>query len=426
MSIIDTIRIAFAALTANKLRSSLTMLGIIIGVSAVITLMAVGQGSQKGVTERIQGLGSNLIFIRPGESQASNVQAAVYGGQALTLVDTDAYAINDPERFPYVEGVAPQVDFEARLIAGGENTTTTVIGTTPDYPYVRDFYLAKGQFISDDDITRKGLVAVLGHGVAQTLFGDSEPIGKSVRLAVGPPSMSITFNFRVIGVMEPKGATATGDEDDLMFIPLPTMQARIPFLRNPQGLSNVFQISVKVSDRDDFERAEKEIAALLRQRHNVTKDDFEILTQTDVADLKAAETEISRTLWAAMAAIAGISLAVGGIGIMNIMLVSVTERTREIGIRKAVGATGGDILRQFLVEALMVTMAGGAIGVILGVTLATLADGRTILEQSVRAEVSLVAVVLAFGVSAVIGLFFGIYPAYNASRLNPIEALHHE
>jgi putative ABC transport system permease protein len=426
MSIIDTIRIAFAALTANKLRSSLTMLGIIIGVSAVITLMAVGQGSQKGVTERIQGLGSNLIFIRPGESQASNVQAAVYGGQALTLVDTDAYAINDPERFPYVEGVAPQVDFEARLIAGGENTTTTVIGTTPDYPYVRDFYLAKGQFISDDDITRKGLVAVLGHGVAQTLFGDSEPIGKSVRLAVGPPSMSITFNFRVIGVMEPKGATATGDEDDLMFIPLPTMQARIPFLRNPQGLSNVFQISVKVSDRDDFERAEKEIAALLRERHNVTKDDFEILTQTDVADLKAAETEISRTLWAAMAAIAGISLAVGGIGIMNIMLVSVTERTREIGIRKAVGATGGDILRQFLVEALMVTMAGGAIGVILGVTLATLADGRTILEQSVRAEVSLVAVVLAFGVSAVIGLFFGIYPAYNASRLNPIEALHHE
>jgi len=426
MSIIDTIRIAFAALTANKLRSSLTMLGIIIGVSAVITLMAVGQGSQKGVTERIQGLGSNLIFIRPGQSQASNVQAAVYGGQALTLVDTDAYAINDPERFPYVEGVAPQVDFEARLIAGGENTTTTVIGTTPDYPYVRDFYLAKGQFISDDDITRKGLVAVLGHGVAQTLFGDSEPIGKSVRLAVGPPSMSITFNFRVIGVMEPKGATATGDEDDLMFIPLPTMQARIPFLRNPQGLSNVFQISVKVSDRDDFERAEKEIAALLRQRHNVTKDDFEILTQTDVADLKAAETEISRTLWAAMAAIAGISLAVGGIGIMNIMLVSVTERTREIGIRKAVGATGGDILRQFLVEALMVTMAGGAIGVILGVTLATLADGRTILEQSVRAEVSLVAVVLAFGVSAVIGLFFGIYPAYNASRLNPIEALHHE
>jgi putative ABC transport system permease protein len=402
------------------------MLGIIIGVSAVITLMAVGQGSQKGVTERIRGLGSNLIFIRPGESQASNVQAAVYGGQALTLVDTDAYAINDPERFPYVEGVAPQVDFEARLIAGGENTTTTVIGTTPDYPYVRDFYLAKGQFISDDDITRKGLVAVLGHGVAQTLFGDSEPMGKSVRLAVGPPSMSITFNFRVIGVMEPKGATATGDEDDLMFIPLPTMQARIPFLRNPQGLSNVFQISVKVSDRDDFERAEKEIAALLRERHNVTKDDFEILTQTDVADLKAAETEISRTLWAAMAAIAGISLAVGGIGIMNIMLVSVTERTREIGIRKAVGATGGDILRQFLVEALMVTMAGGAIGVILGVTLATLADGRTILEQSVRAEVSLVAVVLAFGVSAVIGLFFGIYPAYNASRLNPIEALHHE
>ena len=425
MSVIDTIRSAFAALAANKLRSSLTMLGIIIGVSAVITLMAVGQGSQKGVTERIRGLGSNLLFIKPGQSQAQSAQAAVYTGQALTLVDTDAYAINDPERFPYVDGVAPQIDFEGQLIAGAQNTATTIIGTTPCYQYVRDFYVARGQFLSEDDITRKGLVAVLGHRVAQTLFGDSDPIGKSVRLAVGPGGM-ITFNFRVIGVMEPKGATATGDEDDLMFIPLPTMQARVPFLRHPQGLSNVFQISVKVRDRGDFDRAEKEIAALLRERHNVSKDDFVILTQTDVANLEAAETEISQTLWAAMAAIAGISLVVGGIGIMNIMLVSVTERIREIGIRKAVGATRGDILLQFLVEALMVTMAGGVIGVVLGVPLSTLADGRTILEQSVRAEVSPLAVILAFGVSVAIGLFFGIYPAYNASRLNPIEALHHE
>jgi putative ABC transport system permease protein len=426
MTITDTIRTAIAALTANKLRSLLTMLGIIIGVSAVITLMAVGQGSRRGVTERLQGLGSNLLFIRPGPSQASDVQSAVYGGQALTLVDADAYAINDPESFPYVEGVAPQVDFEGRLIAGGENTTTTIIGTTPDYQYVRDFYVARGQFISDDDIARKGLVAVLGSRVAETLFGDAEPIGKTVRLAVGPPTMALTFNFRVVGVMEPKGATAIGDEDDLMFIPLPTMQARIPFLRNPQGLSNVFQISVKVSDRSDFDQAKKDISALLRERHNVDEDDFVILTQTDVANLEAAETEISQTLWAAMAAIAGISLVVGGIGIMNIMLVSVTERIREIGIRKAMGATRGDVLMQFLVEALMVTMAGGVIGVILGVTLATLADGRTILEQSVRADVSPVAVILAFGVSAAIGVFFGIYPAYNASRLNPIEALHHE
>jgi putative ABC transport system permease protein len=426
MTITDTIRTAIAALAANKLRSSLTMLGIIIGVSAVITLMAVGQGSQKGVTERLQGLGSNLLFIRPGPSQASDVQSAVYGGQALTLVDADAYAINDPDKFPYVEGVAPQVDFEGRLIAGGENTTTTIIGTTPDYQYVRDFYVARGQFISDDDIARKGLVAVLGSRVAETLFGDTEPIGKTVRLAVGPPTMALTFNFRVIGVMQPKGATAIGDEDDLMFIPLPTMQARIPFLRNPQGLSNVFQISVKVSDRSDFDQAEKDIAALLRERHNVDENDFVILTQTDVANLEAAQTEISQTLWAAMAAIAGISLVVGGIGIMNIMLVSVTERIREIGIRKAMGATRSDVLMQFLVEALMVTMAGGVIGVILGVTLSTLADGRTILQQSVRADVSPVAVILAFGVSAAIGLFFGIYPAYNASRLNPIEALHHE
>jgi len=422
MSIINTVRTAIIALAANTMRSSLTMLGIIIGVSAVITLMAVGQGAQKGVTERIRGLGSDLLFIRPGQIQTSNAARALVQTEALTLVDTDAYALNDPERFPYIEGVAAQVTFDAQVIAGSRNTHTTITGTTPDYQFVRDFYVAQGQFITQDDVTRKGLVAVLGSRAASDLFGDSNPIGRTIRLAVGPGGI-ISFTFRVTGVMETRGATATGDEDDLVFIPLPTMQARIPFLRNPQGLSNVMQISVKVTDSSEFGRAEKEIAALLRDRHKVKKDDFTIRSQED---LIATATDVSDTLTILLGSIAGISLLVGGIGIMNIMLVSVTERTREIGIRKAVGATRRDILMQFLVEALTVTMLGGGIGVALGITLAKIANGQAIGGEDIRTVISPLAVILAFGVSGAIGIFFGIYPAFRASRLNPIEALRHE
>jgi putative ABC transport system permease protein len=422
MSLIDTVRTAFVALAANTLRSSLTMLGIIIGVSAVITLMAVGQGAQKGVTDRIRGLGSNLLFIRPGQVQTSNAARALAQTEALTLVDADAYALNDPERFPYIEGVAPQVTFDAQVIAAAQNTRTTITGTTPDYQFVRDFYVVQGQFITQEDVTRKGLVAVLGSRAAKDLFGDTNPIGKTIRLAVGPGGI-ISFTFRVAGIMEPRGATATGDEDDLVFIPLPTMQARIPFLRNPQGLSNVMQISVKLTDSGQFDRAKKEIAALLRERHKVKKDDFTIRSQED---LISTVTDVSDTLTILLGSIAGISLVVGGIGIMNIMLVSVTERTREIGIRKAVGATRRDIMTQFLMEALAVTMLGGGIGVVLGITLARIANGQTIADEEIQTVISPLAVILAFGVSAAIGLFFGVYPAFRASRLNPIEALRHE
>jgi len=422
MSLLNTVRTALVALTANTMRSSLTMLGIIIGVSAVITLMAVGQGAQKGVTERIRGLGSDLLFIRPGQTQTSNAAQAIAQSEALTLVDTDAYALDDPDRFPYIEGVAPQVTFDAQVIAGPRNTRTTITGTTAEYQFVRDFYVAQGQFITQDDVTRKGLVAVLGSRAATDLFGETNPIGKTIRIAVGPGGV-ISFTFRVTGIMEPRGATATGDEDDLVFIPLPTMQARIPFLRNPQGLSNVMQISVKVTDSGEFDRAEKEIAALLRERHKVKEDDFTIRSQED---LIATATDVSDTLTILLGSIAGISLLVGGIGIMNIMLVSVTERTREIGIRKAVGATRRDIMMQFLVEALTVTMLGGGIGVALGITLAKIADGQTVADEDIRTVISPLAVILAFGVSAAIGIFFGLYPAFRASRLNPIEALRHE
>jgi len=423
MNVFDTIPIAIRALAANKMRSMLTMLGIVIGVGAVITLMAAGQGAQKGITDRIRGLGSNLLFIRPGKPE-DNPEGDPTGGQVYTLVMEDAEAINVPDRYPYVQSVASQVFFDATLSAGGNTITgTSVTGVTPDYQFTRDHYVAAGRFINDDDITRKGLVAVLGPNVAEKLFGDVDPTGRPVRLTVGAFRIYFSFSFVVVGVMESRGATATGNEDDLMLIPLPTMQARIPYIRNPKGLSNVHQITVKVTDPGKFGQAKEEIALLLRERHGVVKDDFTIDSQED---LVSTVSEVSRTLTVLLGSIAGISLVVGGIGIMNIMLVSVTERTREIGIRKALGARRVDILWQFIVEALVVTMLGGMIGVGIGVLLAEVANGRNLFGRTLYTAVTPFSIIVAFTVSAAIGLFFGIYPAFRASRLNPIEALRHE
>jgi putative ABC transport system permease protein len=418
VNILDTMGTALQALAANKLRSSLTMLGIVIGVGAVIALMAVGQGAQKDITGRIRGLGTNLLFIRP-------IQVKMGGGlqsEALTLVDTDADAINDPDRFPYVEGVAAQtITFQASLNYSGTSVIAPGLGVSPQYAYVREFYLSSGSFITDADLVRRGLVMVLGSRTKELLFGDTDPVGKTVRLAVGPSELGLNFIFRVIGVMEPRGASGNGDEDDQFYLPLPTMQARIPFLRNPQGLSNISQITVRIKDRKYFNQAKEEIGQLLIDRHG--QEDFVIRSQQD---LVSTVSDVSQTLTILLGSIAGISLVVGGIGIMNIMLVSVTERTREIGIRKAVGARRRDIMTQFLIEALTVTLLGGAVGVILGMGAAELANGRTVGDRTVSTLVTPFSVMVAFGVSAVVGLFFGIYPAFSASRLNPIEALRHE
>ncbi|MGB6838059.1 MAG: ABC transporter permease [Dehalococcoidia bacterium] len=418
MNVLDTMGTALQALVANKLRSSLTMLGIVIGVGAVIALMAVGQGAQEDVTQRIRGLGTNLLFVRP----ASVETGGGFQGEALTLVDTDADAIDDPERFPYVEGVTAQtITFTGTFVYAGNSVLAPSTGVTPNYAYVREFYVQKGSFITEADVGRKGLVAVMGSRTAEELFGDKDPVGEIVRLSVGGGQFTLNFSFRIVGVMEPKGATSTGDEDDLVFLPLPTMQARIPFLRHPQGLSNVNQITVRLSDRKYFDQAKEDITQLLLDRHG--QEDFIIRSQED---LISTVTEVSQTLTILLGSIAGISLVVGGIGIMNIMLVSVTERTREIGIRKAVGARRRDIMMQFLVEALTVTLVGGAVGIFLGIAAAEVADGRTIGDREMSTLVTPLSVMVAFGVSATVGLFFGIYPAFSASRLNPIEALRHE
>jgi putative ABC transport system permease protein len=418
VNLLDTMATALQALAANKLRSALTMLGIVIGVGSVITLMAVGQGAQQDITGRIRGLGTNLLFVRPAPVEAGGG----FEGEALTLVDTDAEAIDDPARFPYIDGVTAQtITFTANFSYRGKVVRAPATGVNPNYEYVRDFYVANGRFITQPDVERKGLVAVFGSQTAEEIFGDKNPVGETVRLSVGAGRFSISFTFRVIGVMEAKGATATGDEDQLVLLPLPTMQARIPFLRNPKGLSNINQITVRLRDKKYMEQAKDEIKQLLLDRHG--QEDFFIRSQED---LISTVTDVSKTLTILLASIAGISLVVGGIGIMNIMLVSVTERTREIGIRKAVGARRRDIMMQFLVEALTVTLVGGAAGIALGMAAAQLANGRTIGDREVATLVTPLSVMVAFGVSAIVGVFFGIYPAFSASRLNPIQALRHE
>ncbi len=426
MTLADVFLTALSALRSNLLRTLLTMLGIIIGIAAVITLTAASEGTQRGVGDRIRGLGSNLMFIKPGAVQQSGVQLP---GTGASLFLEDARAIEDAN-LPYVQGVAAQASvggpdpgiFPVQAIHLGLNISTSLLGTEPSYEFVRDFYVERGRFISEDDLTKKALVTVLGGQVADELFGSEDPIGQTVRIAVGPGSFAVGFNFTIVGVMERKGASAGTNQDDVVIVPLPSFQARVSFIRNPRGFTNVTQINIKLTDRSKAAQAKEEIAALLRQRHGVEQDDFRIQTQTDVLD---TATQVQRSLQVLVVSIALISLVVGGIGIMNIMLVSVTERTREIGIRKAIGAKRLDILWQFLVESLVVTTLGGILGVIAGVS-ATKVAVRFSIGGDNPYTVTPLWVVVGLIVAAATGLVAGVYPAWRASRLDPIEALRHE
>jgi putative ABC transport system permease protein len=421
MSIFESVRVALGALGANKLRTVLTMLGMIIGVCAVVSLMSIGQGAQAQVTSQIRGMGTNLLFIRPGSTQSSGVRSAQGAAATLTLDDSEAIA----REIPQVVGTAPEQNGGGQLIANGINTNTRVVGTTPDYAAVRNFKVASGDFISPEDMAGRARVVVLGANVAQTLFPDDDPTGLMVRMSFNNRAST---QFRILGVMEAKGGTGLGNQDDQVFVPITTMQARLLASRNARGATNVSVVNVQVNDEKQMDQAVEAIGELLRDRHKVVEDDFTIQSQQDFL---ATFSQITQTFTILLGSIAGISLVVGGIGIMNIMLVSVTERTREIGIRKAVGARRKDILSQFLVESVMVSVLGGAVGVVFGWGISKVIAGLPMPgaqggSQALQTVVTPESVLLAFTVSAAVGIFFGIYPASQAARLHPIQALRYE
>ncbi len=417
MNVLTSIRIALRALGANKLRAALTMLGMIIGVGAVITMVAIGKGAQASVTAQIQGMGTNLLFIRPGAQNQFGV--ATQQGSAPTLTYEDGVAIAADPDLPVV-AVAPEQGTFAQLLYHGVNVNTRITGTTPDYADVRNFHPADGDFITQQNLEANSLVIVLGASVAQSLFGDQEPVGQTVKISVqGRPGV----DFRVVGVMESKGGTGFGNQDDQAFVPITTMQQRLLAQRTAQGSRNVQTLDIGVASEKQMTQAIQQIGDLLRQRHHVSQDDFTIQSQDDILQTASQITGVMTLL---LGSIAGISLVVGGIGIMNIMLVSVTERTREVGLRKAVGAKRSDILTQFLVEAMVVSIVGGVMGILLGLGLSHLVSGLSFGGSKLEGVVTADAVLLAVGVSAAIGVFFGIYPAMRAARLNPIDALRYE
>src|SRR5438105_4224324 len=418
----SSVRVALRALSANKLRTTLTMLGIIIGVSAVIALMSIGRGAQAQVTSQIQSLGTNLLFIRPGaQKDQGGVRSTQTQAPTLTLDDSDAIAT-----LPTVTAAAPELDTGAQLLANGNNWNTRVIGVTEDYSTVRNTPIAVGDFVSKADVDSRSSVVVLGDTVAQQLFPDSDPIGQNVRMSVGGRTGA---NFRVIGVTQAKGASGLGNTDDTAYVPITTVMARLFAQRTARGAPNVSTVNVQVVSESLIDATVSQIGDLLRTPHEVAQDDFTIQSQQDFLN---TFNQIAGTFTLLLGAIAGISLVVGGIGIMNIMLVSVTERTREIGIRKAVGARRRDILTQFLVAAIVVSVLGGAIGIAIGTGLAAVISQVQVpgnggaAASNLQTQVGVDSVMLAFFVSAAVGLFFGIYPATRASRLNPIEALRYE
>ncbi len=412
MNILESIRIALRALSANKMRSGLTMLGIIIGVGVVIALVSVGEGAQAAVTEQIRGMGSNLIMVIPG-SLSEMATMLVSGSSSLTLDDAEAIAANCPD----VVAVAPEVSYGAQVAYGSENTYTLVTGTTPEYPWVAKFYPKEGQFFDSHHLEIAARVAVLGARTARKLFGEESPIGRTVKINRIP--------FRVIGVMEEKGGTEIGGavRDEIVFVPITTAQTKLFSGRAIRGGRRVSMINVSAAGEDRIDAAIEQITLLLRERHKIRyqDEDFTVISQKGILGIMGRVTGIFTFF---LGAIAAISLLVGGIGIMNIMLVSVTERTREIGIRKAVGAKRRDILMQFLVEAVALSVIGGLIGILFGVVVVNLVN--VISQHLIMAVISPDSILVAVGFSVAVGLFFGIYPATRAAALNPIEALRYE
>lgn len=404
----STFRISLRALRVNKMRSALTMLGIIIGVGAVIAMLAVGTGASKKISEQIASMGSNLLIILPGSTTSGGVRMGAGTQSTLTLGDADAIL----KESSAVAEVAPVHNGVAQVVFGNQNWSTGVVGTTPSMLEVRDWPLSSGRSFTQQDVKSATKVCLLGQTVVDNLFGSIDPIGQVVRIKKIP--------FTVVGVLETKGQSAQGqDQDDTIYVPVTTAQKKL-FGTSFPGM--VRTMMVKAKSAEDLGPAEKQINELLRQRHHLGPKQDNDFTVRNLTQIMQAAEQSTRVMTLLLGAIASVSLLVGGIGIMNIMLVSVTERTREIGIRMAVGAKTWDIRLQFIIEALTLSLIGGIIGIILGVSgskiLSSLAGWTTI--------VSPLSIVLAFGFSGLVGIFFGFYPAYKASNLNPIDALRFE
>jgi len=399
---------ALESLSANKLRASLTILGIVIGVAAVIAMVSVGRGAQSTITASINGIGTNLVFVFRGGSQD------VRNPKPITLGDAEAIA--DPFQAPSVVAVAPVIQDSGKVTFGRESTTTNITGVTPDYAQVRKYTLTEGEFISQEEMLGQSSVAVLGSDVADKLFGRQDGlVGETIRIESQP--------FRVIGVLEPKGGSSFSNADNLVMVPFSTAQAR---LIHHNTADQVDLLLVEAISPKAVPSASDEVAQILRARHRtaIGADDFTILTQQDF--LRTAST-ITNVLTIFLGGVAAISLLVGGIGIMNIMLVSVTERTREIGLRKAVGAHKADILVQFLAESSVLSLIGGVIGIILGYTIA-FAVGQIARANNadITPSIGIDIILIATLFSTAVGLFFGLYPANRAANLEPVEALRYE
>jgi putative ABC transport system permease protein len=399
---------ALQSLSSNKMRSALTILGIVIGVAAVIAMVSVGRGAQNTITDSIQGIGTNLLFvIRGGAEDVRNPKQITLG---------DAEAIADPFQAPSVAAVAPMLQGSGEISFGGESTTTSLMGVTPDYAYVRNYQVTEGEFINEEHMLGQASVVLLGPDVAETLFGRTEGlVGETVRIEGQP--------FRVIGVLESKGGSGFANVDDQAFVPFSTAQARL--LRRSTR-DRVDMLIVSAVDAESVPAASEEIAQILRTRHRtlIGADDFTILTQEDFLDVAGTITNV---LTIFLGGIAAISLLVGGIGIMNIMLVSVTERTREIGLRKAVGAHKSDILIQFLTESSVLSLIGGLIGIALGWAIAMVVGQIANANNApINPTIGLDIVLIATIFSTAVGLFFGLYPANRAANLEPVEALRYE